>query len=135
MCVRGVFSRQMNLKGMARCLFWILTSLLIQAACGTQETHRGYKYVLGRGSVAKPSTEPIVGVEKKLFLHANGDNGPGLRITVSEANFTSGLNNNHLLNSMYVLVRVALVERHFGADLWNMIESGPSGGLIFAVAA
>lgn len=79
---------------MARCLFWILTSLLIQAACG-------------RGSVAKPSSEPAA-TEKKLFLHANGDNGPGLRITVSEANFTN--------------------DRYFGADLWNMIESGPSGG-------
>jgi len=59
----------------------ILIPLLIQAACGA---------------------------DKKLFLHSNGDNGPGLRITVWEANFTS--------------------ERQFGADLWNMIESGPSGG-------
>ena len=73
---------------------WILASVLIQVA-------------YGRGSVAKPSSEPTT-AEKKLFLHANGDNGPGLRITVSESNFTN--------------------ERHFGADLWNMIESGPSGG-------
>lgn len=48
------------------------------------------------------------GASKKLFLHSNGDNGQGLKITVLEENFTS--------------------VRQFGADLWNMIESGPSGG-------
>lgn len=49
-----------------------------------------------------------LGASKKLFLHSNGDNGPGLKVTVLEENFTS--------------------VRQFGADLWNMLESGPSGG-------